>query len=112
MSALLTAVLAGGAVGAAVFLWAYCWGNPWYSNKGPGRVGRALVGQGAGIFAILGYAVVRRLFGLPVVPWVQTGLYLVVLLIECGVAVAFVRERRESRRRESARKDHRMEPTQ
>lgn len=105
MSALLTAVLGVGAVAAAVFLWAYVAGNPWYAS----RVGRALVGQGAGILGILGYAVVRRLFGLSVVPWIQISLYLLVLAIEVGMAVAFVRERREVRRRESARKHHRME---
>lgn len=102
----LTVALAIGAVADIVTLWAYGWGNGWWTS----RVGRALIGQGVGIALILGYASLKRLFGWPTIPWLQVCLYVVVAVIEVGMAVAFVRERREFWRVVQAKKNHRVEP--
>lgn len=81
-------------VAAVVFLWAYTSGNRWYVGKnGLSRVGMALVGQGAGLVLILGYGVLQRLLGWPVIPLVRLCLFAVVAVMEVGIAVAFVRER-------------------
>lgn len=106
LSVALTVILAVGAAADTVFLWAYGWDNGWWTT----RHGRALIGQGAGIVGILGYALLKRLFGWPTIPWVQVSLYLVVALIEVGMAVAFVRTRREEWRVKHAEKKHRVQP--
>jgi hypothetical protein len=103
-----TILLTASTVADLVFLWAYTANNRWWRGVGgPSRVGRALVGQGTGILLILGYAALKRLLGWPTVPWVQISLYSLVALMEIGVALAFVRERRVWRARGQRRHDER-----
>lgn len=89
MNVFLTVLLVAAVAADATFLWAYCWANPWWRS----RVGRALVQQGASIAFLLGYAALRRVFGWQVIPALQLGLYVLVVAMLTGMAVAFVRER-------------------
>lgn len=73
-----------------MFLWAYAAGNRWWSS----RVGRALVGLGACLDAIIGYATLKRLFGWPTIPWVGVTIDVSVAVVLVYLATAFVRERR------------------
>jgi hypothetical protein len=89
--------------GGLVLLWVYGWDNAWWRS----RVGRALMLLAAAIVLILGLGITRRLVGLP--GWTQAAELGLVVCVVVSLDVAFIRERREWRRRELARKDHRIE---
>jgi chromate transport protein ChrA len=93
-------ILSGAMVVAAlILLWTYTAGNAWWRS----RVGRALVTLAAAIVFIEVYSALRRLLDWP--SWtsqVEQGIILVALIL---LDVAFLRERREQRRRQSARRD-------
>lgn len=103
---LLSVLLSIGVVADVVFLWAYAWGNPWWTSN----VGRALVSTHVGILAILAYGDVRRLAGITVTstpPTTTLVLYTVVAAILVFQAYVFVLERRRVRHDKQQREDSR-----